>query len=493
MAPFVTRDKRSLARPTSPPSILRLSWMAVWVVLVGLLAGCPRKNSHEGDAPRVRIDATRYRVPLFEDEYALGGDAPLVTIVVFTDYACPPCGRTWQVMNNLLEDYGDDLRVVYRSYTVPGFGQGEQAAEAAFAAGAQGKFWEMHRRLFEHAGAFDRPTLRAQAEALGLDVPRFTDDLDTGAHAGLRLRHRREAKRLGIVGLPAMFVNGLYLAGFADEPTWHAVIDEEIAKVREMLAAGTPRPEVYAAIMATASTGRVTPTPAEAEQLQEKLATKQQEDAEPVQRQPPRTDARYRIDVSGAPARGPEDAPIVVIEFIDFQCPYCRRAYEEELERLMTESEDVRWVIKQLPLPIHAAAVGAAKAALAAGRQGKFWEMHDRLLAHEGSMGRLDFVRFAEEIGLDGERFLAELDDPALAKLVDDDIALAELLGIPGTPGFFVNGRYASGYRAGQIAGMIAEEREKAQALMAEGVPRAEVAARLLGEDAIDPRKEPSE
>ena len=97
----------------------------------------------------------RYRVPLMPDDYAKGGETPLVTVVMFTDYACPPCGKTWEVMNNLLEDYGDDLRVVYRAYTVPGFGRGEQAAEAAFSAGAQGKFWEMHARLFEHQGAFE--------------------------------------------------------------------------------------------------------------------------------------------------------------------------------------------------------------------------------------------------------------------------------------------------------------------------------------------------
>ncbi len=87
------------------------------------------------------VPKTRYLAPVRDGDFSLGGSAPLVTVVVFSDYACPPCGRTWKVLDHLLEDYGDDLRVVARSLTVPGFGDGERAAEAALAAlkGVTGK------------------------------------------------------------------------------------------------------------------------------------------------------------------------------------------------------------------------------------------------------------------------------------------------------------------------------------------------------------------
>src|SRR5690606_37824148 len=116
--------------------------------LVAPLLGCPAKPDQAQST--VDIDLRRYVVELADSEtdYALGGDQPLVTIVIWSDYACGPCGRTWAVMEHLVEDYGDDLRVVYRAGTVPGFQHAERAAEAAFAAGEQDKFWAMHERLF---------------------------------------------------------------------------------------------------------------------------------------------------------------------------------------------------------------------------------------------------------------------------------------------------------------------------------------------------------
>jgi hypothetical protein len=98
--------------------------------LLPLLA-CPAKP--EVDQAAIDIDLRRFVVNLDANEHAIGGEQPLVTIVVWSDYACAPCGRSWQVMRHLVEDYGDDVRVVFRAGTVPGFEQGERAAEAVFA------------------------------------------------------------------------------------------------------------------------------------------------------------------------------------------------------------------------------------------------------------------------------------------------------------------------------------------------------------------------
>src|SRR5689334_4871081 len=87
--------------------------------------GCVKTDEAEA-TPGIRIDAERFRVDRSDDDYTKGGATPLVTIVVFTDFACPPCARTWTVLDHLVEDYGDDLQVVFRSYTVPGFTRGEQ-------------------------------------------------------------------------------------------------------------------------------------------------------------------------------------------------------------------------------------------------------------------------------------------------------------------------------------------------------------------------------
>jgi protein-disulfide isomerase len=457
-----------------------------WVVALALglaipaaVGGC-KTDAEAETAPRIRIDGERHRVELFPDDQALGSSTPLVTVVVFTDYACPPCGRTWQVMDNLVEDYGDDLRVVYRAFTVPGLARGEQAAEAAYAAGAQGKFWEMHRRMFAQGGELDRPSLRAHAEALELDVTRFLDDLDTGAHAGQRVRHRRQAKALGVTGLPASFVNGLYLPGFADEATWHGVIDEEIRRARELVQQGTPRADVYASFMTSATTKPVGAAPGEQE-LRQQLASRSAASASPTQIVAPDPSKRYAVRVGDLPATGSVEAPVEIVMFFDFQCPYCRRAWQQELGVLVRSQPDgVRLGVRQLPLDIHPEARGAALAVLAAGRQGKFWAMFDALVEHEGPLGKSDFVAYASKLGIDAERFAKDLDDPALAKQIEADVALADRVGVNGTPGFFVNGRYQSGFSPGVITSMVEEEQALGQTHVDAGIPRHQVVDTIM-------------
>ncbi len=423
-------------------------------------------------------------------EHARGGETPLVTVVIFTDYACPPCGRTWSVMDNLVEDYGDDLRVVFRSYTVPGFGKGEEAVEAAFAAGAQGKFWEMHAELFEHIGAFDRPMLRKHAQNIGLDVPAFMDALDTGAHAATRMRHRREAKRLGIVGLPASFVNGLYMAGYADEATWHGIIDGEIARAKELLASGTPRAELYATMMESASTKRVG-QPEGAKKLKDELADKRKLQDPPVDLTPPAHDVRYRVEPGASGSLGPDDAPVHVVELLDFQCPYCQKAHEELVALREQHGDDVQYSILHVPLEIHVAAKGAAKAALAAEKQDEFWPYHDAIFAHEGALDRAAFVQIATELGLDVERFKSDLDSTEVAQAVDTDLRMSLKLGVVATPGFFINGRYISGYRPGRLGGVIQEELDAAAKLSDEGVARDQLRSRLM-DGAVGPEGYPN-
>lgn len=454
-----------------------------FALLVGV--GCKAETEREAD-DRVRIDGERFKVALHDDDRSIGGEHPLVTIVLFSDYACPPCAKTWTVMERLVEDYGDDVRIIVRSFTQPGFSQGEAAADAVYAAEAQGKFWEMHRRLFAHPGTFDRPSLRAHAEAVGLDVERFLDDLDTGAHTGTRIRHRRQAKLLGIDSLPIAFVNGLALLGYREEKLWHGALREEVARAREMIRQGTPRADIYEAIMDKAKVRQVA-RPA-AEDLRKKLADQNVASLYPRDLTPPEKSRRYAVPTEGAAAHGPADAPVEIVQFIDFRCPYCKRAWTEEIQGLVEEhGEQLRVVTRHLPLDIHPTAQGAAIASIAADRQGKFWEFHGRLLVHEGALGRSDFTTWAKELGLDEARFVADLDDPALAKQVADDVRLAAKLGITGTPGLFINGRYQRGFKPGRVRLAVEGELAAAKEKLAAGTPPADVRAALM-DGALPPK-----
>lgn len=434
-------------------------------------------------APPVAL--TRHRAPLTAEDQALGGAEPLVTIVVFSDYACPPCGRTWQVLDHLLEDYGDDLRVVFRSLTVPGFADGERAAEAALAAGAQGQFWAMHRRLYGEM-RFDRGTLEAHAKALGLDLPRFLDDLDLGTFSGLRVQHRRQAVELGIYFGPVALVNGRAVVGFRDEVAWHDLLDQEILAARTKLHEGVARGDLYAAFQAEAVSAAIE-LDAAAEAARKQLADRFAVDVNqlPADFATAQEGKRYPVDVAGdPPSLGRADAPVTLVAFMDFECPYCRRAGEifDELPRRYPD--DLRIVFRHLPLPAHRSAEGAARAAIAAGEQGQFWPFCRSLLALTGPAGRTSFLAAARKLGLDEALFIADLESPRTAARVRNDMLHARRLGVDATPGFFLNGRFISGYRGvDALAADIDAEVLTAKKLLAEGIPPAELVTTLLGRE----------
>ncbi len=153
----------------------------------------------------------------------------------------------------------------------------------------------------------------------------------------------------------------------------------------------------------------------------------------------------YEVSVDGAPARGPAEAPVTIVEFSDFQCPYCSRVGPTLAALRAQYPSQVRIVYKHLPLSFHRSALPAAKASVAAQRQGKFWEMHDLLFANQKKLDEATFKGHAEALGLDLARFEADLKSSEVAALVAKDQAEARALGVTGTPGFFVNGRFLSG------------------------------------------------
>jgi protein-disulfide isomerase len=150
---------------------------------------------------------------------------------------------------------------------------------------------------------------------------------------------------------------------------------------------------------------------------------------------------RVRIEAGSAPVRGAAGAPVTVVVYSDFQCPFCARGADRMKEIAQRYGERVRFVFKHQPLPMHGDAKLAAVASIAAAEQGRFWEFHDALFARQGELDRAGLRQRAAELGLDGERFAQALDDAGLAAKVAADQEEAERLGVRGTPTFFVNGR----------------------------------------------------
>ena len=146
------------------------------------------------------------------------------------------------------------------------------------------------------------------------------------------------------------------------------------------------------------------------------------------------------IEIGESPVKGPADAKVTIVEFSDFQCPFCKRGKDTMEAVLAKYPKDVKLAFKHMPLPFHSKAMPAAKAAAAAARQGKFWQMHDEFFANQSQLGADYFVKTAEKLGLNVEKFKADMESAEVKKAIEDDVALAKKFGIQGTPGFFVNG-----------------------------------------------------
>jgi protein-disulfide isomerase len=154
---------------------------------------------------------------------------------------------------------------------------------------------------------------------------------------------------------------------------------------------------------------------------------------------------RVAVSDGGRPSKGPGNAQVQIIEFSDFECPFCFRVNPTVAQVLTTYGDRVRLVYRHLPLPNHPNARPAAEASACANEQGRFWDYHDRLFANQSKLTGPELKQHAADLGLDAAKFNACVDSRKFQKDVDADLDTAQLLGVSGTPHFFINGRPLSG------------------------------------------------
>ncbi len=147
------------------------------------------------------------------------------------------------------------------------------------------------------------------------------------------------------------------------------------------------------------------------------------------------------LDTSNAPVRGPADAKITLVEFSDFECPYCAKAFGQINAIMTAYPNQVKLIFKQFPLDMHPHAQMAAEAALAANDQGEFWPMHDQLFEHARQLSREAIFAMAKNLGLDMTRFTRDLETGRFRKTIEADIAEGEKNGVFGTPFLFIDGK----------------------------------------------------
>jgi protein-disulfide isomerase len=282
----------------------------------------------------------------------------------------------------------------------------------------------MHDVLFKNMKKLKANQLNEYAKGLGLNMGKFAADLNSDSVKKQVKADQALASQLAARGTPHFFINGRRLRGAQPYSAFEKLITAELKKAKALVAKGTPRSKVYQVITA-------------------KGATKGKS---PARKQAPVDNKVYQVKVGPNDAyKGNKNAKVTIVEFSEFQCPFCSRV-NPTMNRIMKEySKDVKIVFKHNPLSFHKDAPLAAQAALAAGKQGKFWEMHDILFKNQRKLKPDNINSYAKEIGLDMGKFNTDLNSPSIKKQIADDQAQARELKARGTPHFFVNGRRLAG------------------------------------------------
>lgn len=481
----------NVSRPVQS-SALRSALALAITVAVGATSGCIGKRRPQGDEQAAAATATnaggariiqpeavdgkydglvegeRFRVRIDEQDPAMGAAIPLVTIVEFSDFQCPYCGKLGETLEELAREYHQDVKLVFKQFPLPMHAQAEPAARAALAAHLQGKFWEVHDKLFLNQQALSDDDLESYARAAGVDVARWRQDFGSDA---LRQHVRDElelGRKLEIRSTPTFYVNGRFFKGAQAADQVRAILEEELAAARKLLDAGAKREELYARFLhAAPELGGDAQAPAAAPSPGVPANAKPDPDHEygEASRTP-----NYAVPVGeGRPVKGPADALVTIVEFGAFDCAACR-SVQPALTRLLEKyPSDVRLVVRQLAET--PAARRSAQVALAAHKQGKFWEAHDRLLAAEGELTAQTAEQLARDLGLDVEAFNRDLRDRngPLQQIQQDAAVVGVFRGSAPAPLFFINGRYLDSKATFEdFDRLVQEEKAKAQAFATE-------------------------
>lgn len=363
-------------------------------------------------------DLVIWKIPV-KGAPTIGPSDALVTVVEFFDYQCPYCRRAETTMNELMARYPKDVRVVLRQNPLPFHARAVPAANFAFEARAQkgdAGFLEANRRLFE--GKLEESDLLALGKELKLDEKRLKNALANNTHAAEIDADADLASDFKAAGTPHFFINGLRLSGAQPLSNFVTVVESQLKVANALVAAGTARAGVYDEIMKHA-----------------------QDPDEPERKELPAPSADN-------PSRGPLNAPVLIHEFADFQCPFCQKVEKTLTELDKAYPNKLRFVWHDYPLPFHdfarPAAIAAREVRAQKGDAG-FWKFHDLLFGSDAALSDETLAKSAATLRLDLARMTAAQSDGRFDRVLASDQALADDAGIRGTPAFVINGYYLSG------------------------------------------------
>ena len=368
-------------------------------------------------------------IPVTSEDPVWGNRNAPVTVVIFSDFQCPFCSRVEPTLDQVKTTYGPDkVRLVWKNQPLPFHDKAKPAAEAAqavFALKGSDAFWKFHDLAFKNQKELSPESYEKWAQQAGVDPAKFKAEVASKKHAKKVEEDSALGTKVGANGTPAFRINGAELSGAQPFDKFKELIDKELQKANAKIAAGTPKDKIYV------------------ETSKENFkAAPQKNDEEGEEKEDTKT--VFKVPVGNSPVLGKKDAPVTIIEFSDFQCPYCKRV-EPTLQKVReTYGDKVRIVWKHEPLPFHPRAEPASELTLEAraqkGEKG-FWEAHDKLFEIQPKLEDADLEKAAGELGLNVEKVKAAIKDKKYKKEIDADAELGEDVQASGTPHFFVNGR----------------------------------------------------
>lgn len=385
-------------------------------------------------------------VPVDKDDAVKGSaDKALVTIVEFSDFQCPHCRTASSTVEQIEQEYGDKVRVVFKHRPMSFHPQAEEAAKLAIAAQEEGKFWQMHDLLFENQQALrQEETFVELGKKVGLSKKEVDKALASEAYGERVDEDVKLAREVGAHGTPTFYVNGIQVVGALPFRDFKPLIDEQIATAEKLQKDEKVTGEkLYEA--AVAHNKATTPGATSAD------AGGDDQPFEPVD--------TSQLTIDKDQVKGPADAKVTVFVFSDFQCPYCRDGAQNFAEALEDHKDEVKVVYKHIPLPNHPQAVPAAKAAMAAGEQDKFWAMHDLLFQNQTRLAEEGiYVELAKKLGLDVEQFKKDMGNKAYVEQLKNDVKQAQAVGVQATPWFFIDGIPVVGAQEAETFETVIEE-----------------------------------
>ena len=416
----------------------------------------PAFGSADSHTPDPDGEPERFVVEL-GDAPTRGPDDAEVTIVMFSDFECPFCQRGHETLLELERRHRGKVRIAYKAFPLANHPHALLAAMAARTAQDQGKFWEFHDLLYSGRG-IDTDAVFSYAKQVGVNPKALSRDLDALEYGPDVRRDMRQGRRLGVNSTPTFFINGRHVSGAKPIEEFEAIVADELQRAERWKAQGVAPQKLYEHATRDGYT---------------KVAySKGRRGLDP--------DGVFPVPLGDSPTQGPNDAPITVVVFGDFQCPFCARGHQTMQELLRDYAGKLRVVYKHKPLPFHSFAFVAARASMAAHAQGKFWAYHDALYARGGDVEEDTLYAIAKEVGLNMKQFKAAMGNLDLDQAIEQDLGLAAALGITGTPAYFVNGRPIEGALPSlEFRLLFEEELERAKVLRESGVSKADLYERL--------------